>query len=166
MTKKVLLGFLFISIVCVSVQAQRQRGQRYCPQCLGKGYNYKKLSPDSYKTIKTKCSYCFGVGYIGEPDKKPTIDEQYLFVYKCLSANAIPEAVNCSVCNGTGKCRPCGGSGMIVLYGNLRPCIGCSGSKCCNGCFGTGTIQHDRPLTAEERNRLEDFLRQYLATHQ
>ena len=42
------------------------------------------------------------------------------------------------MCNGTGKCRTCNGSGLMWVGSNKKRCVNCSGSGRCSGCNGTG----------------------------
>lgn len=42
------------------------------------------------------------------------------------------------LCNGTGKCKTCNGSGQMWVGTNKKQCVNCGGSGRCRGCNGTG----------------------------
>lgn len=48
----------------------------------------------------------------------------------------------CNICNGTGNCQNCRGTGQIPHQGDYRQCTSCApwGSGNCWGCHGSGKL--------------------------
>ena len=89
------------------------------------------------------------------------VNENAVYIMKCLQMNAIPESQPCWACGGTGACTGCKGSGYIVMGMNMNPCPACSMTRKCRTCGGNRTIQGYRPMTPEERQRYTEALKQH-----
>lgn len=49
-----------------------------------------------------------------------------------------PRTSQHDMCNGTGKCRTCNGTGEMWVGNIKKRCVNCNGSGKCSGCRGTG----------------------------
>jgi hypothetical protein len=49
------------------------------------------------------------------------------------------QKVTCSVCNGSGKCSWCGGTGYTIPL--IQKCEKCGGTGVCPNCHGTGQVE-------------------------
>ena len=58
-----------------------------------------------------------------------------------LSGCTDTKKVDCYICEGSGDCPECGGTGTI----DGEPCAACDGTGTCYRCNGEGTIDQEQP---------------------
>ena len=68
-------------------------------------------------------------------------------------------SVTCHLCNGSGICRGCRGTG--VLFGD-SPCVGCYGTGWCNQCGGRKQQMVEVPLSQQEIADLDRLIKVYV----
>lgn len=176
MEKKIyLLALLALLLLPLHVNAKK------CPKCHGSGRmvvfpetgNYgvektKKKCPICRKYVysghREECNLCNGSGQVGSSAKKHEQQDSssdlwsYLTPSEYATLMSLFESLKeqpyyppCPTCDGTGKCKICGGV-MNVDLDATNVCVACSGSGYCIRCngVGTGPVEYREPENKDE----------------
>lgn len=92
-------------------------GTGKCDECLGDGYRgvgYQVSCPRCHGSFTETCIYCDASGnsnkHAGTCDFPNCMGAH---VYACTTCNGGSTPVTCASCNGSGKCKVCGGTGSV-----------------------------------------------------
>ena len=90
-------------------------GTGKCDECLGDGYRgsgYTVSCPRCHGSLTETCIYCDASGNSNKHEGKCDFPNcMGAHVYPCTTCGGGTNAVTCASCNGSGKCKVCGGSG-------------------------------------------------------
>ena len=104
-----------------------------CSTCGGEGFKESKLTASG----KIRCGSCHGKGYVISYDS----NSEGASSFSDSPTSSSSSSHQHDLCNGSGKCNTCNGTGEMWkgfgLSGKTK-CPNCNGSGKCSGCNGTG----------------------------
>ena len=90
-------------------------GTGKCDECLGDGYRgsgFTVFCPRCHGSFTETCIYCDAAGNSNKHEGTCDFPNcMGAHVYACTTCNGGSTPVTCASCNGSGKCKVCGGSG-------------------------------------------------------
>lgn len=100
-----------------------------CDLCGGTGQRNRRVSRS--ETLAQQSTD--GLWAYLTPDEYATV----MSLFESLKGH--PETQNCLSCQGSGRCKLCGG--YVNFDPDITPCLACSGTGKCGACYGSGTGQ-------------------------
>jgi len=113
-----------------------EQGDQYAQYNLGLCYHYSKGVTRDYSQAVVWYRKAANQGHA---NAKTKLNELSNYNRTNTNNTASVKEYTCSMCNGTGKCGYCHGTGFNPLYDIFFPrCPVCNGQRMCNHCSGTG----------------------------